>query len=75
MYLYECRRWDSEEDCTKCYRGALIIAANNKEDALLCYSKNTDEFCDGECEEIVDLRVTLFQGEGKAYVVYNDYCR
>ncbi len=73
MYLYECRRWDSEEN--EHWRGALLIAANNKEDALLCYRAYDSDEWDGECEEIIDLEVTLFQGEGKAYVVYNDMCR
>lgn len=73
MYLYECRRWD-EEECEH-WRGALIIAANNKQDAIECFASYGDVWDDEEPTKVIDMGVTLFKTSGDAYVVYDDYLR
>ncbi len=70
MNLYECRRWDEEEN--EHWRGALLIAAQDEEDASELFVQNDEG--EWQPEKIVKL-ATLSCEDGEAYVVYDDYCR
>ena len=73
MYLYECRRYESGDG--ESWRGALLIAANNKEEAIECFKTYGDEWDGDEPEEVIDMGVTLFKTSDRPFVVYNDYTR
>lgn len=64
MNIYECRRYNENDDLVNWWQGALIICAESKEAAEDIFIQNEDE----KPEQIVEIE--LNRG-----VIYNDECR
>lgn len=64
MNIYECRRYNENDDFVEGWLGALIICAESEEEAERIFIQNEDE----KPEQIVEIE--LCKG-----VIYNDECR